>query len=184
MANFSMIAAVALNGIIGDSVINAMPWHLPEDLKNFKRVTLGKTVVMGSRTFESIGNPLPHRRNVVITRNQMGEADYLWNAGVDETYGSFADAIKCERPGFVVIGGQHIYQEAFRYLPQTLHLTIVKINADGDVRFPIAGSALMNDFFIVGESTRYSCNYRSEWLEDNGLQFQFTEFSSRPAGSY
>ena len=62
----SIIVAVAANGVIGRD--GGLPWHLPEDLAHFKRVTSGKTVVMGRRTFESIGRPLPRRRNIVLSR--------------------------------------------------------------------------------------------------------------------
>ena len=63
----SLIAAVAENGVIGSD--NALPWRLPDDLKRFKKLTLGHPVIMGRRTYESIGRPLPDRRNIVVTRN-------------------------------------------------------------------------------------------------------------------
>ena len=70
MKQFDMICAVALNGVIGDSVTNSMPWYIPEDLAHFKKVTQDKTVIMGSRTFSSIGRKLPNRHNIVITRGK------------------------------------------------------------------------------------------------------------------
>ncbi|MFC2123561.1 dihydrofolate reductase, partial [Bacteroidota bacterium] len=64
----SIIVAVAENGVIGDD--NQLIWHLPEDLKNFKKLTTGHHIIMGRKTFESIGRPLPNRENIIITRNQ------------------------------------------------------------------------------------------------------------------
>ena len=184
MKDFNIICAVSLNGVIGDSISNSIPWYLPLDLKHFKAVTTNSTVVMGSRTFHSIGKVLPNRRNVVITRNQSGEAAELLEMDVEQTYTSFGEALKYERPGFFVIGGQHIYQEALKAGPSRLYLTIVKMEAEGDVRFPITGRALMNDYFMASENARYTCEKRSAWLDDNGLQFQFTEFASRERGAY
>ena len=63
----SIIVAIASNNMIGSA--NSMPWHLPEDFRHFKQVTMGKAVIMGRKTYESIGRPLPGRRNIVITRN-------------------------------------------------------------------------------------------------------------------
>lgn len=184
MKDFNIICAVSLNGVIGDSVTNDIPWYLARDLQHFKNVTTGKTVVMGSRTFHSIGKVLPNRRNVVITRNTAGEAAQLIEMGVEQTYTSFGDALKYERAGFFVIGGQHIYQEALRAGPSRLYLTIVNMDAQGDVRFPITGRSLMNDYFMATENARYTCEKRSDWFEENGIQFQFTEFASRERGAY
>lgn len=184
MKDFNIICAVSLDGVIGDSYSNSIPWYLPRDLKHFKSITMGGTVVMGSRTFDSIGKILPNRRNVVITRNREGQAGGMLDVGVDTTYSTFNDALKYERPGFFVIGGQHIYQEALRAGPSRLYLTIVDIEAKGDVRFPITGRALKGDYFLVSENTRYTCEHRSEWFEENGIRFQFTEFAARARGSY
>ena len=184
MKKFNMICAVSLNGVIGESETNTIPWHLPSDLKMFKETTVGKTVVMGSRTYKSLGRTLPNRRNVVITRNMVGERDKFLEEGVDETYSSFSEAFKYEKPGFFVIGGEHIYQEALRIGPDRLFLTIVKTQANGDVRFPVNGTALMNDYFVTNSNVRYVCDKRSDWMTENGLEFQFTEFTGRQPGAY
>ena len=176
MKNFSMICAVSLDGIIGDSLTNTIPWYLPSDLKWFKEKTLNKTVIMGSRTFESIGKILPNRRNVVITRNLSGEALHLEKAGVDECYNSIQDALRNELRYPIVIGGQHIYGEALKHYPSSLFITIVKLLPEGDIRFPIAGRRFMQDEVIVNESLRYKCVNRSDWKEENGIEYQFTEF--------
>ena len=125
----SLVVAVADNGVIGRG--GALPWHLPDDLKFFKEVTLGKPVLMGSRTFESIGRPLPGRRNLVLTRRSLKAG-----AGV-ERVGSIAEALALvpEAPELCVIGGAALYAEA---LPQAqrLYLTRVHCFVPGDAYFP------------------------------------------------
>lgn len=180
MKNFSLIAAVSLNGVIGDSITNTMPWYLPLDLKHFKANTFNKTVVMGSRTYHSIGKPLKDRRNIVITRNNQQFHD----SGIDETYPSFANVLKYEREGFIVIGGQHIYGEALRARPSKLIITIVMADVEGDVRFPISGSRFLDDVVVMQNGDRYTCRKRSGPLEDNGIKFKFTEFELLDAGAY
>jgi len=73
VTELAIIVAVAENGVIGND--NALPWRLPEDLQNFKRITMGKPVVMGRKTYESIGKPLPGRTNIVVTRNVSFRAE-------------------------------------------------------------------------------------------------------------
>lgn len=126
----AMIAAMANNRVIGKD--NKMPWHLPEDLRHFKAMTLGKPVVMGRKTFESIGRPLPGRHNIVISR----QAD-LHIEGVT-CVPSFEAAKQaagdCEE--LVVMGGGQLYQQL---LPQAdrLYLTHINLDVDGDTFFPV-----------------------------------------------
>lgn len=125
----SLIVARAANGIIGRD--NGMPWHLPADLAHFKRTTLGRPVIMGRRTWESIGRPLPGRRNIVVTRNAafpapgaeiVGSLEAAWRAvdGSDEVF---------------VIGGGQLYAEA---LPgaDRIYVTEIGETIEGDTRFP------------------------------------------------
>ena len=170
MKNFSMICAVSLDGVIGDSVLNAIPWYLPIDLKHFKSVTLDNTVVMGSRTYQSIGKALPNRRNVVISRTPFVEE------GVDVIYSSFNEVYKYEPEGFFVIGGEHIYTEALKHSPSMLYITIIKLDPAGDVRFPIAGRRFMQDEVTTSTGLKYNCTNRSAWLKENNIEFQFTKF--------
>lgn len=126
----SLIAAVAANGVIGSD--NALPWRLSEDLKHFKALTLGHPVVMGRKTYESIGRPLPGRRNIVITRNPA------YRAGGCETMGSLEAALAAcngTTDEVFVIGGAQIYAEALP-LAQRLHLTEIRRDFPGDARFP------------------------------------------------
>jgi dihydrofolate reductase len=124
----SLIVAVAENGVIGKD--NRLPWHLPEDLRYFKQVTLGKPVVMGRKTFESIGRPLPGRSNIVVT----GDPD--WRAEGVLVAHSLEEALTLASGEEVfVIGGARLFAEA---LPraQRLYLTEIHRAYQGDVRFP------------------------------------------------
>ncbi|MDR2239223.1 MAG: dihydrofolate reductase [Zoogloeaceae bacterium] len=125
----SLIAAVAANGVIGSE--NALPWRLPEDLKHFKTLTTGHPVVMGRKTFESIGRPLPARRNIIVTRNTAYAAQGC------ETAASLPAALAaCPDAGEVfVIGGAQIYAEALP-LAARLYLTEIQKEFAGDARFP------------------------------------------------
>lgn len=113
-----------------------LPWHLPNDLKRFKAITMGKPIVMGRRTHESIGRPLPGRRNIVISRS----ADF--RAPGCDCYTSVADALGSieGQEEAMIIGGAALYAET---LPQcsTLYLTEVKAEVAGDVTFPALDSS-------------------------------------------
>jgi dihydrofolate reductase len=123
-----LVAAIARNGVIGRG--NALPWHLPEDLRHFKRVTLGHPVLMGRRTWESLGRPLPGRPNLVLTR------DAGFRAPGAEVVHDLDGAARAAGPGaLMVIGGAALYRLC---LPAAavFHLTEVLAEVDGDVRFP------------------------------------------------
>ncbi|HET7312956.1 dihydrofolate reductase [Salinisphaera sp.] len=125
----SLIAAMDTHGVIGAH--GGMPWHLPEDLRWFKRQTRDKPIVMGRRTFEAIGRPLPHRRNLVITRNAAMDAEGVEIVGdLDAAVARAGDAEE-----LMVIGGAQIYALA---LPRADRLLITRIDAayDGDTWFP------------------------------------------------
>ncbi|NMP31799.1 type 3 dihydrofolate reductase [Thalassotalea sp. M1531] len=129
MTTLSMIVAHADNRVIGKD--NDMPWHLPADLAYFKKTTLGKPVVMGRKTYESIGRPLPGRQNIVITRNpdyRVEGVDVV--ASVDEALAKAADAEE-----IMVIGGGAIYQHC---MPAADKLYVTHIDAEiaGDTCFP------------------------------------------------
>jgi len=129
IVKISMIAALTADRVIGAD--NVMPWHLPADLQHFKSVTLGKPVVMGRRTFESIGRPLPGRLNIVLTR------DPTWQApGVLVAHSpAHALAQAGDVDEVMIIGGGKIYQD---FLPdaQCLYLTYVENGPQGDTHFP------------------------------------------------
>ncbi|MEV3843358.1 type 3 dihydrofolate reductase [Aeromonas veronii] len=127
----SMIAAMAHDRVIGKD--NQMPWHLPADLAHFKRVTLGKPVLMGRKTFESIGRPLPGRRNLVISRNPDYQAEGIEVVGSVEAALALLAGSSVEE--LMVIGGGHLYAEM---LPSAdcLYLTRIDLAVEGDTRFP------------------------------------------------
>jgi dihydrofolate reductase len=118
-----LIAAVARNGAIGKD--NALLWRLPEDLKFFKRTTLGCPVIMGRKTFESIGRPLPGRRNIIVTRNTTWQHE-----GVDVAHTlDEARALVSDQARVFVIGGGELYAQA---LPQADELILTEVDADFD----------------------------------------------------
>lgn len=125
----SMIAAMANNRVIGKD--NKMPWHLPADLKHFKSITMGKPVVMGRKTYESIGKALPGRLNIVVTR----QADYALTDAtvVSDCETAFSAAGKVDE--VMIIGGGTIYEY---FLPRCnrLYLTEISLDVDGDTFFP------------------------------------------------
>jgi dihydrofolate reductase len=125
----AMIAAMANNRVIGKN--NQMPWHLPADLKNFKAVTLGKPVLMGRKTFESIGRALPGRRNLVISRTLPSDTKGVeWFNSVE-----LAIAAAEASPELMIIGGAEIYRQCLP-LAATLYLTEIDLDIDGDAYFP------------------------------------------------
>ncbi|GLR72548.1 type 3 dihydrofolate reductase [Agaribacter marinus] len=126
----SIIAAMAKNRIIGKD--NQMPWHLPADLKHFKSVTLGKPVLMGRKTYESIGKALPGRTNIVISRNVEYKLDDARVVESVEEAMSLASTLSSE---VMVIGGGAIYEAL---LPKATHLylTFIDLSTDGDTVFP------------------------------------------------
>lgn len=135
MSRLALIVAVADNGVIGRD--NGLPWHLPEDLRYFRRVTMGKPIVMGRKTYESIGRALPGRSNIVISRDRQFAPDgVLLAASLDEALalaGQLADEQGVGEA--VVIGGAQIYALA---LPRAdrLYLTRVHASVEGDVVLP------------------------------------------------
>jgi dihydrofolate reductase len=125
----SLIAAMDQNRLIGQN--NDLPWRLPADLAYFKKVTMGQTIVMGRKTFESIGKPLPGRENVVVTSQEDYQAD-----GVSIVH-SIEELLQLNKDGeeLFVIGGAHLYEQT---LPQAdrLYLTEIQEEFEGDAYFP------------------------------------------------
>ena len=122
-----MIVAMSKNRVIGKD--NVMPWHLSDDLKNFKKITMGKTIIMGRRTYDSIGKALPGRKNVILSRNLKDKdilvfdnlENALVNVGHDEE--------------IFIIGGQDIYSQTINKANK-LYLTTINDEIEGDKFFP------------------------------------------------
>ena len=130
----SIIAAIATNGVIGRN--GQLPWHLSKDLQRFKRLTMGHTIIMGRRTWESIGRPLPGRKTIVVTRQH----DYSIDSTSVQIAASLDDALQRaelegEEEAFIV-GGAELYSEA---LPQADRFYFTEVAADvkGDTYFPM-----------------------------------------------
>jgi dihydrofolate reductase len=125
----SLVVAMAQDRVIGKN--NGMPWHLPADLKHFKKITLGKPIIMGRKTFESIGRALPNRRNIVVSRNPDYAAPGCEMAqSLDEALALFSD-----QDEIFVIGGAQLFQDALP-LASRLYLTFIDLTVEGDTFFP------------------------------------------------
>ena len=124
----TVIVAMSTNRVIG--INNSLPWCIPDDLKRFKRITMGKSVIMGRKTFESIGRPLPGRTNVVVTRSG-------WSAEGVETRTSIEDAIR-DFPSAMVIGGSEVYRQALE-IAGAIEMTVIDRDFEGDAMFPELG---------------------------------------------
>ncbi len=151
----SMIAAMANDRIIGKD--NQMPWHLPADFAWFKRCTLGKPVVMGRKTYESIGRPLPGRQNIVISRDSS-----LLIEGVDVVTSIEAAIEKAgEVDEVMIIGGGSVYQAC---LPKSERLYVTHIDADldGDTQFPDWGEGwqeIAQESYSADEKNAYDMKF-------------------------
>ncbi len=132
----ALMVAMARNRVIGRN--NKLPWYLPEDLRYFKQVTLGKPIIMGRKTHESIGRPLPGRLNLVITRDAQWHSDgvsvvhSLEQALEQAQHQALIDG--CEE--VVIIGGSQIYTEALPVVDR-LYITEVHAEVEGDTLFPV-----------------------------------------------
>ncbi len=124
----SIIAAVSKNGVIGSN--GSIPWRIPEDLHFFKTITIGKAVIMGRKTFESIGHPLSQRQNIVISATKRFYAENCI------TVQSFEEALSYSfHQDAFVIGGYSVYKNALPYAEQ-IYLTEIEAFFDGDTFFP------------------------------------------------
>lgn len=125
----SIIAAMARNGVIG--IANRLPWHLPEDLQHFKRLTMGHHIIMGRKTYASIGRPLPGRETVILTRDRGFQAPGCLTAH------TLYEAIEAcgDDPEVFCVGGAEIYAQALP-LADRLYLTEIQAEYAGDAYFP------------------------------------------------
>ena len=158
--NINMIFARSANGVIGNN--NAMPWHLPEDLAHFKKLTLGSPVIMGRKTWDSLPTkfrPLPGRTNVVITR-QTG-----WQAEGAQTAGSLIDALAlCQLASDVwIIGGAQIYAQA-EPLASRIEVTHIDKIYQGDAFAPTLGN-------------QWQPSPKEDHVSSTGLNFSFITYT-------
>lgn len=134
-----LVVAVAENGVIGKD--NTLIWHLPADLKWFKEATVGHPIIMGRKTFESIGRPLPKRRNIVITRDAAYAPEGIERADSPEA----AMALCAQEERVSVVGGGEIYR-LFMPLATELYYTQVHATFEGDTHFPEIGPEWEKEF--------------------------------------
>jgi dihydrofolate reductase len=159
----ALIAAVARNGVIGAR--NGLPWHLPEDLKHFRTLTSGHTVIMGRKTWESIGKPLPNRQNIVVSRRA---GLLIGGASVAHSLEEALSLAVREDPVFV-IGGEALYRLALPFAV-LLYLTEIERDFHGDARFPAFERAAWRE---VARDVR-------EPASDPGFAYHFATYERVP----
>ncbi|MBE9568869.1 MAG: type 3 dihydrofolate reductase [Proteobacteria bacterium] len=152
----SIIAAMDRNRLIGNK--NELPWHLPADFAHFKAVTMGKPIIMGRKTYESIGRPLPGRVNIVLSRNPD-----IHFEGVS-CVSSFDDALAVvpDSDEVMVIGGSTIYEMLMPRVDR-MYLTYVDAEFEGDAWFPEVDEAIWfesaSQAFLADDKNRYDCRF-------------------------
>jgi len=156
-----LVAAVAANGIIGAG--GKLPWHLPEELQHFKRLTLGHPVIMGRRTWESLKGPLPRRENIVVTRTPGYEAP---GAAVAASLDA-ALALCAGEPVAFVIGGTRLFEEA---MPLAAGMVLTEIRRDypGDTWFP------------AWDRSQWKESQREAHTADDGTRFDYVLYEKKP----
>lgn len=166
----SLIVALSQNHVIGRN--NKLPWYLPNDLKYFKEVTMGKPIVMGRKTFESIGKPLPGRVNIVVTRNTDWSAEGVKVVHSLEEAFQLAESI-AEIDGqneLMIIGGDQIYKASLD-LVDRMYLTEVHRHVEGDAYFPEFDRSQWSE---LGRE-----DYKAE--EPNPYDYSFVVYDRKPA---
>jgi len=150
----SLIAAMDKNRLIGSD--NGLPWHLPADFKHFKEVTMGKPVVMGRKTFESIGKPLPGRKNVVISRSGFSAEGVVSVESIDKALAEVREADE-----IMIIGGASFYEQMINQADR-MYLTHVDASCEGDAWFPefdeTQWQVTANEKFDADEKNNFSFN--------------------------
>jgi dihydrofolate reductase len=160
MTKLSTIVAIANNRVIG--INNTLPWHLPEDLKRFRALTMGHHIIMGRKTYDSLGRLLPGRTTVIVTRNP----DYKVEGAL--TANSLADAIalcKNDDEAFL-IGGAELYQDGLRHSDK-LYITEIDLDVAGDAHFP--------DF----DSSQWQEIAREAHVSEQGLKFNYVTYQRK-----
>ena len=155
----SIIVAMAKNSVIGKE--NDMPWHLPADLQHFRKMTTGKPIIMGRKTYESIGRPLPKRHNIIISRNR----DYKVE-GCD-VVGSLEEAVAIagEVEEMFIIGGGFLYDQTIDAVDK-LYLTFIDLEVEGDTFFP--------SYEHLSTTKTFSEHHQKD--EKNPYAYEFTIF--------
>lgn len=163
----SFIVAMDENRAIGKN--NQLPWHLPEDLKFFKRTTMGHPIAMGRKTHESIGRALPGRENLIITRQSGYQAE---GCKVFSTMDDFIQYCRKQNEEIFIIGGAEIFKETFNYVDR-LYITLIHHEFEGDTYFP---NFDLNDWMLVSSE-------RGMKDEKNPYDYEFQIYDRKVKGS-
>ena len=147
----SLIAAMDKNRLIGRE--NGLPWHLPADFKHFKEVTMSKPVIMGRKTYQSIGKPLPGRKNIVISRTGFDDAGIVVVDSIDKALQAAGDVEEV-----MIIGGASFYEQMIDKADR-LYLTHVDAECDGDAWFPEINS----DQWMITEEENYKADDKNNY---------------------
>lgn len=163
-SRITLIVARARNGVIGSD--NTLPWHLPEDLRHFKATTLGHTLVMGRKTFDSIGRPLPGRRTIVLSR------DPRWSHPGCDRAESLAAAISLASSAsdIFIAGGEQVYRSALQCATRAI-VTDIDIDAQGDAHFPDLPPTLWQE------------RSRTRHQADSGITYSIAHYARRDAAA-
>ena len=160
MTQLSTIVAIANNRVIG--INNTLPWHLPEDLKRFKALTMGHHIIMGRKTYESLGRLLPGRTTVIVTRNP----DYkVEDALIANSLQSAIALCKGDDEAFL-IGGAELYQDGLKH-SEKLYITEIDLDVAGDAHFP--------DF----DSQHWQEIARETHVSEKGLKFNYVTYQRK-----
>ena len=148
--DLELIVAASKNGIIGDK--NNIPWHIPEDLQHFKKITQNSIIIMGRKTYESLPNgSLPNRLNIVLTRTpEKNDNENVIFTNIDNLFTNI-NKHKTEKQKVFVIGGCEIYSLLIRYCV-LLHITIIYDDVKGDCMFPISGEYIQSYYNLIDKS--------------------------------
>lgn len=155
----SIIVAIAENNVIGAN--NQLIWHIPEDLKRFKALTTGHHVIMGRKTFESIGRPLPKRTNIVVSRSK----NYVAEGCIVATSLEEALKVSASDSEVFIIGGGELYRQALP-MAHKLYITLVHKKFEGDTLFPEI------DYYQWREVSRE----KGKTTESDGLEYTFVDY--------
>lgn len=157
----SLIVAIAKNNVIGKD--NKLIWHISEDLKRFKKITSGKKMIMGRKTFESLPGVLPNREHIIITRNKNYDVDSEL-VSIEHDFDSLLKKYKNSDDEVFIIGGAQIYKEFLPYCKK-LYLTLIDNSFEGDTYFPQLN---FNDYNIEFESEKFA-------TEKNNIIYRFVD---------
>lgn len=161
MFNFSLIVAVAENGVIGNN--GSMPWDLPSDLSNFKKLTMNKPMIMGRKTWDSIGRPLPGRDNIVVTKQTTLKKDgVIFCTTIEDSILRAKEYAKDRNTNeIMIIGGEYLFKY-FLKIASKIYYTQVHSSPNGDVFFPDFDKNLYNETFVgqINKMEGDSCSHR------------------------